>query len=142
MISYFDTSAFVKLFVRESGSTSVRLLWARTRHAVASTLLYPETRAAVSSAVRDGRVADEDDVVPLVERLVGQIALVAPTRDLVWRAGELASKHGLRGYDAVHLASALAVAMPGTSIVTADRRLASAAAAEGLLVADGPLRTR
>lgn len=47
-------------------------------------------------------------------------------------AGSLAVKHGLRGLDAVHLASALSFAAAGPVVVTWDAALRRAAAAEGL----------
>lgn len=45
-------------------------------------------------------------------------------------AGELAERHALRGYDAVHLASATAIDDPDLVIATWDRDLASAAIAK------------
>jgi hypothetical protein len=57
---------------------------------------------------------------------------------------DLAERHGLRGYDAVHLAAAVFVrrdrqahAPPPITFVSADREQCSAAAAEGLLT-DNP----
>jgi predicted nucleic acid-binding protein len=44
-------------------------------------------------------------------------------------AGALAERHGLRGYDAVHLASASAIDDPDLVIATWDRDLAAAASA-------------
>ena len=52
--------------------------------------------------------------------------------ELAVRAGELAEAFALRGYDAVHLASAEAIADADTVLVTADRDLASAAASLGM----------
>jgi len=43
-------------------------------------------------------------------------------------AGELAERHALRGYDAVHLASAIAIEDPDLVMATWDRDLAAAAA--------------
>jgi predicted nucleic acid-binding protein len=54
------------------------------------------------------------------------------TEELAMRAGTLAEEFALRGYDAVHLASAEAIADPDAVLVTADRDLASAAASIGL----------
>lgn len=47
-------------------------------------------------------------------------------------AGHLAEHFGLRGYDAVHLAAALAVNDDDVVLVTGDRELATAARAAGL----------
>ena len=43
-------------------------------------------------------------------------------------AGDLAERHALRGYDAVHLASAIAIDDPGLVMATWDRNLAAATA--------------
>lgn len=45
-------------------------------------------------------------------------------------AGALAEQHALRGYDAVHLASAIAIADPDLVMATWDRDLAAAATAQ------------
>jgi len=50
-------------------------------------------------------------------------------------AGQLTRTHALRGADAVHLASALALADPDVIIAVWDRRLHAGAAAAGLQVA-------
>lgn len=54
---------------------------------------------------------------------------------LARHAGELAQRHALRGYDAIHLASALSLDDPNLVLVTWDRDLSSAARAAGRAVA-------
>jgi len=59
------------------------------------------------------------------------------TAPLVRFAGDLAEKHVVRGFDAIHLASALTLKRELGEDVTfssADGRLTAAASAEGLLV--------
>lgn len=63
------------------------------------------------------------------------MALLGVDEALARRAGELAFEHALRGYDAVHLASALALGAAETILVTWDRDLSSAAVAAGIAVA-------
>lgn len=53
-------------------------------------------------------------------------------------AGRLAELRALRGYDAVHLASALTVDAADLVLATWDRDLADAAVAEALAVAPAP----
>lgn len=69
------------------------------------------------------------------DRLFMEIEHIEVTPALAVTAGDLAEARGLRGYDAVHLASALLGADDDVAIATADRRLAEAARAEGLDVA-------
>jgi len=54
-------------------------------------------------------------------------------------AGELAARHRLRGADAVHLASALALGSADVTVASWDERLHVAAAAAGLAVAPATL---
>jgi uncharacterized protein len=61
--------------------------------------------------------------------------IVEVDEDLVQRAGELALERDLRSLDALHLAAALLLADVDIVLATWDRRLHSAAAAEGLAVA-------
>jgi hypothetical protein len=56
-------------------------------------------------------------------------------------AGQLARSHALRGADAVHLASALAVADPDLVVAVWDRRLHAGAAAASLHLAPASLET-
>ncbi len=53
-------------------------------------------------------------------------------RDLVERATELALAHDLRSLDALHLASALVLPREDLTVAVWDRRLHTAARAEGL----------
>lgn len=57
------------------------------------------------------------------------------TAALARRAGGLAEEHGLRAYDAVHLASLLEVANEETILAAADGELKAAARALGVTVA-------
>jgi len=64
-----------------------------------------------------------------------QSVVVSIDEALVRRAAELAEAHGLRGYDAVHLAGAERAADGDFVVVAGDRALLAAAAAVGLSVA-------
>lgn len=134
MILYLDTSAFVKLLVEEAGSTRTIELWLSAERTTSSWLLYPESRAALAAAGRFGRL-DLSVVSLAAERLLEAVDLMVPFPELLRRAGNLAEVHALRGYDAVHLASAEAVAGPAVVFACADRRLRDAAVTLGLNVA-------
>lgn len=68
------------------------------------------------------------------ESLHGELLLVGIDGQLARRAGELAEELQLRGYDAVHLASALALGTD-TTLVTWDEDLGRAAAQSGCAIA-------
>ncbi len=136
MIAYFDTAGLVKLVIAEPGSDRARALWDEADVVVASLLVYVEARAALARAQREGRADAETGFAArsALDTVVSSVGLVPPSRGVVWAAGGIAERHGLRGYDAIHLASALAVG-PDVTFVTADLRLGAAARNEGLALA-------
>jgi predicted nucleic acid-binding protein len=75
------------------------------------------------------------DALALFERLYGELITVGVDHELAARAGEHAESLGLRGYDAVHLATALELGDPEVILVTWDRDLGRAGERVGLGVA-------
>lgn len=135
-VVYFDSSAFVKLLIEEDGSELAALLWDRCDAAVSSRLAYPEVRAALAAARRAHRLtavgfAAAETAWADYWASVRPVELTAAvTRD----AGTLASAHALRGADAVHLASALAVGSVGPLFAVWDQRLRRGAEAAAMRV--------
>jgi predicted nucleic acid-binding protein len=76
-----------------------------------------------------------DRAVAELDALTGELVLVGVDEALAQRAGGLADERALRGYDAVHLASALALGPGETILATWDRDLSNAGAGAGLAVA-------
>jgi uncharacterized protein len=140
-IIYFDSSALVKLVVEEAGSDLAAQLWDGCDAAVASRLAYPEVRAALAAAARnhDLDVADLDAVEAAWEEYWAAVRPVELTGAVERHAGQLARQYALRGADAVHLASALAIGDPGIIVAVWDRRLHAGATAAGLAVAPARL---
>jgi predicted nucleic acid-binding protein len=97
-----------------------------------SQLIYPEARAAAALGHRMGRIDTNTlrGAVRSIDGLYAELRVIGVDDALVRSAGELAELHGLRGYDAVHLASALALGMD-TTLVTWEHDLADAAVACG-----------
>jgi predicted nucleic acid-binding protein len=60
--------------------------------------------------------------------------LIGVDADLAQTAGDLAARHCLRGYDAVHLATALSVNDPSLVLITWDGDLARGALGAGCVV--------
>jgi predicted nucleic acid-binding protein len=141
---YFDSSALVKLLVQEDGSDLAADLWDSCDAALASRLAYPEVRAALTAADRHHDLSDDD--LDTAERAWEQYwAAVRPvelTAAVERRAGQLARSYALRGADAVHLASALALGDPELIIAVWDRRLHAGAASAELRVAPAQLPAR
>jgi uncharacterized protein len=131
-----DTSALIKLIVVEDGSDVAAELW-DSYPAASSVLAYPEARAALAAARRAGRLTarTHDRALAELDVVNAELVIVGVDEALARRAGELADERALRGYDAVHLASALALGPGDTILVTWDRDLSNAAAGAGLAVA-------
>lgn len=138
---YFDSSAFVKLLVDEAGSNVAAELWDGCDAALSSRLAYPEVRAALAAAGRNHDLGGDDleDAERAWEEYWAATRPVELTRAVQRRAGELAGLHSLRGADAVHLASALAIGDDALVVAAWDRRLHAGAQAAQLAVAPARL---
>ncbi len=135
-VIYFDSSALVKLLVEETGSDLAAELWDGCDAAVSSRLAYPEVKAALAAAGRNHDLgpADRAAAEDAWEEYWSATRPVELTRAVEQNAGQLAARHALRGADAVHLASALAVGLPDLILAAWDRRLREGAEAAGLAV--------
>ena len=113
-------------------------LWDRADLLASSQLVYPEARAAIAAAARARRIDQPTHVnaVAALEGLYAQLRIIAIDEPLAHQAGDLASQHALRGYDAVHLACALNVGGDDVLLATWDNALNSAARATGQLIAN------
>lgn len=109
-------------------------LWAGAYPAASSILSYPEGRAALAAARRQGRLGEGEHAQALAafEELQEDLITVGVDSGLARRAGEHAEDLGLRGYDAVHLATALELGDEEVALVTWDRDLTHAAEQVGL----------
>ena len=136
MIAYFDTSAIVPLIINEDSSDLFSRVWNESSRVLSVRLLYPEARAALAKAERMGRLSGTQLAAAIVEleSIITEVDHIEVTEALARRAGELARAHSLRGYDAVHLAAASAVADSDVVLVTGDSDLANAANAIGIAV--------
>ena len=139
MIAYLDASALVKRYVVERHSRQTIALTATAEMIAVSIVSRAEVAAALAKAARIGLVTDE--VARNAQRRFAgdwpDLLRVPVTEALVERAAALASEHGLRGYDAVQLASGLTwQESVGEEIVLAtfDQQLWDAAKRTGLKV--------
>lgn len=136
-IVYFDSSALVKLVVEEAGSDLAADMWDGCDAALSSRLAYPEVRAALAAAGRNHDL-DEVDLAAAERAWEEYWAAIRPVElssSVERHAGQLARRHALRGADAVHLASALAIGDPELVLAVWDQRLHAGATAARLRVA-------
>lgn len=136
---YLDTSALVKRFVNEKGSKLVQSLVQGTNAVATAKIAYAEIYAGLTRKLRERNLSRasyglacrqfEGDWHAYVRvELIDDILLLA--RDLIER-------YPLRGYDAVHLASALQLKSAleeEVRFAAADKNLLKAAQAEELEV--------
>lgn len=151
---FLDTSALVKAYSVEVGSSQVMNIIRGSRvrppdnRIVVSVLAHPETASAIvqtmdrPDAARRGFGAADRRRLPA--RLASDLAngfVLSPADLHIDAAAALVWKHGVRGADAVHLATALAARQDVSEetefyFVCSDVALSRAAVAEGLAVID------
>ena len=134
---YFDSSALVKLVLDEAGSDIAAALWNACDAALSSRLAYPEVCAALAAAGRSHDLTESEASAAAAEweTFWASMRPVELSADVEQTAGALAARHHLRGADAVHLASALALGSTDLTVAVWDKRLHAGAAAVGLAVA-------
>ena len=130
-LAYFDTSALVKNYVQEAGSTLVRELLARYEF-VSSAIAPIEIHSAVRRRHRQGEMSRQSyaSILSRVkqDRLFWQ--LVEPVPQVLAKAEEIVAAYNVRALDALHLASAIIIQDSIETMipfVTADDRQLSAA---------------
>ena len=135
MIAYLDTSSLVKLYSTETGSDVVRALVESGEFVTTSVIAYAEARATLARQRREGRLSAAqltacrrslDDDWP-------SYVAIEITHAICRAAGDIADRHGLRGFDSVHVACYLDVvkasAPAPVTFSSFDERLTRAARA-------------
>lgn len=150
MTAYFlDSSALVKRYIPETGSTWVRQITAPQagNELLIARVCWVEVLSALSRRQREGRLTLIDRTL-IIQRFHfeanNQYQVVELDQALAEVAGDLVSQYPLRAYDAVQLASVLRIQTafaqtPSTQLLflTADDRLNTIAETVGLLT-DNP----
>lgn len=124
--AYIDSSALLKLAVREPETSALEAYLAQCEGVIAS-------RLAVVECLRAARRASRARVLQAVEHVLEAVYLLEITPAILDSAAT-ASPPFLRTLDAIHLATALSVGDPKLEVIVYDERLAEAARAAGLEV--------
>ncbi|MFC2156591.1 type II toxin-antitoxin system VapC family toxin [Acidobacteriota bacterium] len=137
VIVYLDTSSLVKLYVEEDYSEQVAGIVHSSKVVATSLVSYAETRAAFARRYREKAF-----VPPEYKRLLSgferdwhNFVTVQVFLALIQKAGDLAEKHALRGFDAIQLSSALILKIKLKSEIVFscfDDKLQKASKQEGL----------
>lgn len=126
MSFYLDSSAIVKLAVREAESAALRRYLRRKQPLISSALARTEVLRALLPAgetaiARGKRVLRSLDLIRVNDRILNAAGVMKP--------------EGLRSLDAIHLATALELGDEVRALVCYDDRLTAAATAAGWKVA-------
>jgi predicted nucleic acid-binding protein len=137
MILYLDTSALLKKYFKESGSAEVISEWKRADAVATSMVTYAETVAAVFRKKREAEVAHSlfNKIHRAFRKDWESFIRVEVTSALNERIDNLVEACLLRGFEAIHLASALTIHQtnPGDLIFACyGQKLLQAAQSQGL----------
>jgi predicted nucleic acid-binding protein len=139
---YADTSALVKKYIQEAGSEQVIAFFDQHPLIGTAVLTQAEVASAMAKALRSGWV-DESSVLTAWHDFLSHwpaYVRLPVSAGIVEHAAAIAQQHGLRAYDAIHLASALAwedVIGDEVVFVCYNLNLSKVAGQEGLQVWPG-----
>jgi uncharacterized protein len=104
---YLDSSSLVKIFVDEDGSEEVRALVSRSDFQITSVVSLAEVRSALARMRREKALtpAKFAEAKRSFAEDWSSVVSIEVSGALAQRAGDLAEKHGLRGFDSIHLAT-------------------------------------
>ena len=139
MILYLDTSALVKRYVAEPGSEAVMALLERADMVGTAMLTQVEMASALAKAMRLHWIPPDEAGIAWQDFLEHWLSFIRlpVTTVILERAARLAWQQGLRGYDAVHLATALfwqETLGEAVTLVAFDLRLWQSAQRTGMAV--------
>jgi predicted nucleic acid-binding protein len=151
---YFDSSAIVKLYLREAGSRWVDQIYTNrdqagnlTHQIAISKIGIVEVSAAISRRQRMGAITPETQqklFTLFIHDSNQRLRLLGITDSIIQLAAALTQRSFLRGYDAMNLAAALIfnqerieAGLPPVTFVSADHALCKSAITQGL-IAENP----
>ncbi len=124
---YLDSSALVKLVVREEGTDELRVWLASHPSVVSSAIAVTEVRRAV------GRLSTRRSLSDRARLVLDGVALLSVDATILEAAAALKPPE-LRTLDTIHVASAVSLGGELLAFVTYDERQAAAAGRAGLPV--------
>lgn len=134
MRAFFDSSAFVKRYVNEAGTEAVLAWCDRASEIGLSGIALPEIVSAFCRLRREGKI-DDTQYRQLKSLLLADIedaAICDLTPEVLAHSIASLETNVLRGMDAIHIGSA--VALKADVFVSADQRQRDAASRAGLRV--------
>ncbi|MEK7727292.1 MAG: type II toxin-antitoxin system VapC family toxin [candidate division KSB1 bacterium] len=149
MVYYLDSSIAVKRYALEKGSDWAKSIFTPTadNKVYLGQIGIVEIAAALSKKVRTQELTQENYEAALDLFLAAveneEYFIASLNEEIVSGAVDLTRRHPLRGYDAVHLATAIALnttfseaSLPSLAFASSDKILCEAAQKEGLVVSN------
>ncbi len=141
MIIFLDTSAWIKFFIDEKGTSEIQKFIvdesiSEDNTFSASAVTYAEIYATLKRVLNDKRITKEqyNQIKNEFEEQWDNIDIPIVNASLIKQSGKLAEKYALKGCDAFQLASALTI--EANIFVNSDHELSEAAADNNLFVWD------
>jgi hypothetical protein len=131
---FFDSSAFAKRYIRETGTEAVLAWCERATQVGLSGIALPEIVSAFCRLRREGRITAEQyrQLKALLLSDIEDIAVCDLTPGVLRQAVWSLENDVLRGMDAIHIGSA--TVLKAEVFVSADKRQCEAASHAGLQV--------
>jgi hypothetical protein len=134
MQSFFDSSAFAKRYIDESGSTEIEKICIESESIAVSSICFPEIISALNRRLRENSISKKDYLL-IKERLIvefEQIEIINVLPEVVAKSILLLERNSLRTLDAIHIASALM--WKPDLFISSDKRQILAAKKAGMKV--------
>jgi len=129
---FFDTSAFVKRYVSEAGTSAVLEWCDKATEIILSGIALPEIISAFFRLHREGKITDTQyrQLKSLLLADIEDVAICDLTPAVLGLAISSLEKNVLRGMDAIHIGSA--IVLKADVFISADKRQLDAAVRMGL----------
>lgn len=134
MQSFFDSSAFAKRFIEESGSDEIEKICIESESIAVSSICFPEIISALNRRLRENSISPKDYLL-IKERLIEEfehIEIINVVPEVIAKSIMLLEKNSLRTLDAIHIA--LALMWKPDLFVSADKRQVVAGKKAGMKV--------
>lgn len=134
MITFFDSSAFAKRYIEESGSELVEKICFESDSIAISSICFPEIISALNRRLRENNLTSKEYSL-IKEKMIEEfdsLEIINVVPEVISKATLLLEKYNLRTLDSIHVASA--IIWKAELFVSADKRQTLAAKKAGLKV--------
>lgn len=134
MLTFFDSSAFAKRFVEETGSDEIEKICLESDSIALSSNCFPEIISALNRRLRENNLVKKEYIL-IKEKMIEEfesLEIINVVPEVISKAITLLEKYNLRTLDALHIASA--IIWNADIFISADKRQILAAKKAGLKV--------